>query len=234
MRYIKFLIACMLIIFPVIACGESGPEISVDETSHDFGDVRVGDVVKTQFSVTNKGDSLLVINDVKTTCGCTGALHGEKEIPPGQKTEISVSYDSSGLSAGRKTQSVIIHSNDPKNPALRLQVFANIIHEISIEPTALFTRLPSFQEHVSFPVTAKNNSKQPVTLDMSGVQGAISKATLQPEKVVVQPNSESRFSIEVDLIKPLDTRVIVGGVSIRTDHPSLSQLPLKCLIKIDQ
>jgi hypothetical protein len=234
MRYKQFLTLVFLTIFPAIVTGAGGPKISLDKVSYDYGDVRVGDVVRTQFSVTNTGDSLLVINELRTTCGCTGAVNGSKEVPPGQKTEVTVSYDSSGLSPGRKTQSVIIHSNDAGQPALKLQVFANIIHEISIEPTTLVLRFPGFQEHVSFPVTAKNNTQQPVTLDMSSFQGAISKAVLNPEKVVVQPNSENRFHVEMDLIKPETGNIITGGVSVRTDHATVSQLALKCLIKIDQ
>jgi Protein of unknown function (DUF1573) len=234
MRHTLIALAFILAIFPSITTGSSGPEIRVDKLSHDFGGVIVGKVVQTQFSVSNAGDSPLVISKVETTCGCTGAVRGKERLEPGEKTTITVSYDSSGLSSGRKSQNVIIHSNDPRQPSLRLQIFANIIHLVSIEPTVLVKRLPKFQEHLSFPATAKNNTKQPVTLAMAGFQGSISKAMLQPEKVVVQPNSESRFSIELFLVKPKDPNFMVGAVSIRTNNPSVRHLALKYMIKIDQ
>ena len=202
MRYKETGIILLLCLCPVILVGATGPEIALDRSEHDFGEVQVGDVVHTQLRVINKGDAALVIDEVRTTCGCAVAGSHAKEVPPGQEIEITVSYDSVGLSPGRKTQSVLIHTNDRKNSVTKFLMFATVIHPIVIEPTNLIAKLSHFQERVTFPMTARNNTPQPVTLVVSAVEGAISKAVLQPEKVVVQPNSETRFQIEVDLKKP--------------------------------
>ena len=198
------------------------------------GIVQVGDVVQTQFRVINKGDAPLVIDEVRTTCGCAVAGSHAKEVPPGQDTEIAVSYDSVGLSPGRKTQSVLIHTNDRKNSVTKFQMFATVIHPIVIEPTNLIAKLSHFQERVTFPMTARNNTPQPVTLVVSGGRRGNSKAVLQPEKVVVQPNSETRFQIEMDLKKPDKGNVVNGAVTISTDHPKATEIRLRCLIKFDE
>ena len=234
MRYKEIAIILLLCLCPAILVGATGPEIALDRSEHDFGDVQVGDVVQTQFRVINKGDAPLVIDEVRTTCGCAVAGSHAKEVPPGQDTEIAVSYDSVGLSPGRKTQSVLIHTNDRKNSVTKFQMFATVIHPIVLEPTNLIAKLTHYQERVIFPVTARNNTPQPVTLVVSAVEGAISKAVLQPEKVVVQPNSETRFQIEMDLKKPDKGNVVNGAVSISTDHPKTSEIRLRCLIKFDQ
>ena len=234
MRYKEIGIILLLCLCPAILVGATGPEIALDRSEHDFGDVQVGDVVQTRFRVINKGDAPLVIDEVRTTCGCAVAGSHAKEVPPGQDTEIAVSYDSVGLSPGRKTQSVLIHSNDRKNSVTKFQMFATVIHPIVLEPTNLIAKLTHYQERVIFPVTARNNTPQPVTLVVSAVEGAISKAVLQPEKVVVQPNSETRFQIEMDLKKPDKGNVVNGAVSISTDHPKTSEIRLRCLIKFDQ
>ena len=234
MRYKEIGIILLLCIFPAILVGATGPEIALDRSEHDFGDVQVGDVVQTQFRVINKGDAPLVIDEVRTTCGCAVAGSHAKEVPPGQDTEIAVSYDSVGLSPGRKTQSVLIHTNDGKNSVTKFQVFATVIHPIIIEPTNLIAKLSHFQERVTFPMTARNNTPQPVTLVVSAVEGAISKAVLQPEKIVVQPNSEERFQIEMELKKPEKGNVLNGAVTISTDHPKATEIRLRCLIKFDE
>ena len=234
MRYKETGIILLLCLCPVILVGATGPEIALDRSEHDFGEVQVGDVVHTQLRVINKGDAALVIDEVRTTCGCAVAGSHAKEVPPGQEIEITVSYDSVGLSPGRKTQSVLIHTNDPKNSVAKFQMFATVIHPIVIEPTNLIAKLSHFQERVTFPMTARNNTPQPVTLVVSGVEGAISKAVLQPEKVVVQPNSETRFQIEVDLKKPDKGNVVNGAVTISTDHPKATEIRLRSLIKFDE
>jgi hypothetical protein len=113
-------------------------------------------------------------------------------------------------------------------------MFATVIHPIIIEPSNLIAKLSHFQERVTFPMTARNNTPQPVTLVVSAVEGAISKAVLQPEKVAVQPNSETRFQIEMDLKKPDKGNVVNGAVSITTDHPKATEIRLRCLIKFDE
>jgi hypothetical protein len=234
MRYKEIGIILLLCLFPAILVGATGPEIALDRSEHDFGDVQVGDVVQTQLRVINKGNAPLVIDEVRTTCGCAVTGSHAKEVPPGQEIEIPVSYDSVGLSPGRKTQSVFIHTNDGKNSVTKFQVFATVIHPIIIEPTNLIARLPNFQERTSLPIRATNNSPQPVTLVVSAVEGAISKSVLQPEKIVVQPNSETRFQIEMELKKPEKGNVLNGAVSISTDHPKASEIRLRCLIKFDE
>lgn len=234
MRYKQITMALLLWFFPAILAGATGPEIALDRAEHDFGDVQVGDVAHTQILVTNRGDATLVIEEVRTSCGCAKAVGHAKEVPPGQKTEIDVSYDSVGLSPGRKTQSVFINSNDKKNPVSKFPIFATVIHPIVIEPANLIARLSHFQDHASFPMTVTNNSSQPVTLVRPAVEGGISKVVLQPEKVVVQPNSETRFQIEMELKRPDKGNVVTGAVSISTDHPKVSQIRLRCLIRFDE
>jgi hypothetical protein len=234
MRYKEIGIILLLCLFPATLVGATGPEITLDRSEHDFGDVQVGDVVHTQLRVINNGDAPLVIDEVRTTCGCAVTGSYAKEVPPGQKIEISVSYDSVGLSPGRKTQSVLIHTNDPKNSVSKFQMFATVIHPINIEPSNLIAKLSHFQERATFPMTARNNTPQPVTLVVSAVEGAISKAVLQPEKIVVQPNSETRFQIEMELKKRDKGNVVNGAVTISTDHPKASEIRLRCLIKFDE
>ncbi len=233
MRYKEMGIVLCLWLFPAILAGATGPEMALDKSEHDFGDVQVGEVVETQFRVINKGDATLVIDEVGTSCGCAKAVSHGKEVPPGQETEITVSYDSVGLSPGRKTQSVLVHTNDAKNPVSKFQVFANVVHPIVIEPTNLISKLPHFQERISFPMTVANNSQQPVSLSVSEVEGAISKAVLQPEKVVVPPNSEARFQMQLDLKAPDKGNVLNGALTIGTDHPKASQIRVRCLFKFE-
>jgi hypothetical protein len=101
MHYKQISMVLVLWLFPVIVAGAAGPEIALDKNEHDFGEIQVGDVVETQIRVSNKSDATLVIDEVRTSCGCTKAVSNVKEVTPGQQAEIAVSFDSVGLSPGR-------------------------------------------------------------------------------------------------------------------------------------
>jgi len=234
MRYKEIGFTLLVWLLQAILVGAAGPQVALDRSEHDFGEVQVEDVVQTRFRVSNKGDAPLIIDEVRTSCGCTAAVTQSKEVSPGQNTEIAVSYDSAGLSPGKKTQSVFIHTNGGNDPVSKIQIFANVVHPISIEPTNLIAKLPHFKDRISFPMTAKNTTGQFITLVVSKVEGAIAKAVLQPDRVVVQPNSEIRFQIEMELKKPAKGNFLNSAVSIGVDHPKVSQIALRCLIRLGE
>jgi hypothetical protein len=57
----------------------SGPVIKFSEEKHDFGDVSEGPQIETLFEFTNAGDDTLIVKNVTTSCGCTGAIMDEKK-----------------------------------------------------------------------------------------------------------------------------------------------------------
>jgi hypothetical protein len=227
-------ISLFFCLFGPIKSAAAGSEIALDKKEYDFGDVRVGCVVQVRASLSNKGKAPLIIKEVRTSCGCTKAESSQKEIPPGENGEIEISYDSAGLSLGRKTQAVFIYSNDMQTPVSKIRIFANIIHPISIDPSSLIARLPRFQEHIGFPVTARNNSQQSVTLSVSRFGGALRGGSLEPETVTIGPGSEVRFKIEMAIKKPEKGNAVIGELFIGTDLPDFSQIKLSCLIKLDR
>ena len=98
----------------------------------------------------------------------------------------------------------------------------------------LIARLPRFRQHVSFTVTARNNSQQPTTLSASRFEGAIRGVSLQPEKITIEPGSETRFKIETAIKSPEKGNTVTGELFVDTDLPDLNQIKLKCLIKLDR
>jgi len=59
------------------------PKIGVDQPVFDFGDRNAGELVEHSFILTNRGEGTLLIDQVKTSCGCTVAQISSKNIPPG-------------------------------------------------------------------------------------------------------------------------------------------------------
>ena len=63
-RMITLLVALSFIfIFSASACASDSPSIVMKETSHDFGPVKKGEVVRHEFGFTNKGRGILKIKE---------------------------------------------------------------------------------------------------------------------------------------------------------------------------
>ena len=129
-----------LILLTLCALTASAQEhLSFRPDTWDFGTIRETDGrVSHTFTGVNRGDSPLVILDVVTTCGCTVPDFSKKPILPGEKTQITVTYDpanrpggglrlASTLNAfsyiypGRQVQAAIGYANTSKRP-VRLEL----------------------------------------------------------------------------------------------------------------
>ncbi len=101
------------------------PKIFFPETRHDFGTVQEGKVVDYTFKLLNKGSSILEIEKVNTSCGCTAALLSSKKIEPGKGGTIKVEFDTKNRS-GKIERTVAVTSNDPEEPNKILTISADI------------------------------------------------------------------------------------------------------------
>lgn len=96
----------MLCVVSMIATAQ---EFKFKTETIDYGKIIKGAEGKRVFEFTNVGDAPLVIERVKSTCGCTVPKKPEKPIMPGETGEIEVSYDTNRL--GRISKSITIFSN---------------------------------------------------------------------------------------------------------------------------
>jgi hypothetical protein len=104
-----------------------GPSLKFTEEKKDFGDVKQGPVLEGYFEFTNTGKLPLVIKNITTSCGCTGAMVDEKrEFQPGEKGRIKFSFNTEGR-MGKNEKSITIESNDLKNPRKTISFSCNII-----------------------------------------------------------------------------------------------------------
>ena len=83
----------------------------------DFGTIRETDGrVSHTFTGVNRSDSPLVILDVVTTCGCTVPDFSKKPILPGEKTQITVTYDPANR-PGAFTKELWVYSSEKRKIA---------------------------------------------------------------------------------------------------------------------
>ncbi|HNL38655.1 MAG TPA: DUF1573 domain-containing protein [Saprospiraceae bacterium] len=72
------------------------------EQDHDFGEVPSGKTVHFLFKYKNISTEPLLLQTVRTTCGCTAADWTEEPVMPGGTGQISIEFESSQRGAFHK------------------------------------------------------------------------------------------------------------------------------------
>ena len=104
-----FLLTIVCCFFVVKAIGQepakednpNAPEITFEETTHDFGMLPFKGVAECEFTFTNTGKEPLIIQKCPSTCGCTvpSCPNGpnDKPIKPGEKGTIKVKFNNTHI-----------------------------------------------------------------------------------------------------------------------------------------
>lgn len=103
----------------------AGPKIEFAESTHSFGDITQGDKVEHVFAFSNTGTEPLVLSRVMTTCGCTAPSWPKEPIAPGEKGEITITFNSAGK-MGMQNKVITVVSN-ATNSTARINITANIL-----------------------------------------------------------------------------------------------------------
>jgi hypothetical protein len=77
-----------------------------DETTFDFGKIKIKKPVTHEFSFVNAGDAPLVITSVQASCGCTVTKYSKDPISPGSTGFVTATYDASKVGVFTKTVTV--------------------------------------------------------------------------------------------------------------------------------
>ena len=84
--------------------------------------VPTGEAIKGKLVLKNKGDELLKIHGVSSTCGCTTLKLKERRIQPGDEVDLNFVVDTRGK-LGMVEKTITVHSNDPESPWKEIVTF---------------------------------------------------------------------------------------------------------------
>lgn len=115
MRKISLLLIAMVVSLTCLMAQNGGGAAKFVSLSHDFGKVaeEVGSVT-CEFQFTNTGSKPLIIQDIRTSCGCTTPSYTKDPILPGKKGSIKVTYSTTGR-IGSFDKRITVFTNEPDN-----------------------------------------------------------------------------------------------------------------------
>lgn len=101
------------------------PKMVFGTTKHDFGKIKEkGGKVDVTFTFTNMGAEPIVINDVKSSCGCTTPSWSKKPVAPGAKGSITAVYNP--LHRPGKFHKTVTITSNAKNSPITLQITGEV------------------------------------------------------------------------------------------------------------
>ncbi|SDS61767.1 DUF1573 domain-containing protein [Gramella sp. MAR_2010_147] len=111
----KKLIAIAIFVCVGLATAQAQKTAKIEFKSEtiDYGEIMKGSDGLRVFEFTNIGDAPLVIEDVKSSCGCTVPKKPEEPIMPGETGKIEVKYDTKRVGPIRKTVTVYSNADEP-------------------------------------------------------------------------------------------------------------------------
>ncbi|MEZ4886172.1 MAG: DUF1573 domain-containing protein [Chitinophagales bacterium] len=99
-------------------------QFKFDEKEYNFGTVKVGTKVEHDYYFTNTGEVPLIIVDANSTCGCTIPEVPTEPIPPGGRSKVKVTFDSTGKIGMQDKHVTIIANTSPQNTVIHLKGLA--------------------------------------------------------------------------------------------------------------
>lgn len=102
----------------------AGQEIWFSESTYNYGDIEQGSAGLYTIEFKNIGKEAIVINRVRSSCGCTVPSWPRKPIEPGATGEIEVKYNTELTGAFMK--SVTVYSTAENSP-VKLTIRGKVI-----------------------------------------------------------------------------------------------------------
>lgn len=215
------LFVALLLLTSALGFAEPLPKIELDQPVYDFGEVIRGQLVEHTFTFRNAGDSDLVIDRVKSTCGCTGVLLSNKNIPPGESGTIKATFNSSRFNGAVK-KNILLYSNEPSGKPATFTVKGIVIDPLVSSPARLMLGEVPVGQTKTISAVLTNRSKQ--TLTLTNLRTSNTAFRVEVDSTRLENNAETE--LRVIAVPDSETSSLGGAVLIRLDLPGVGEIKI--------
>lgn len=114
--------------------GRDTQKKEVDPNEWDFGKVKEGVISEHDFILKNQTSSILEINSIHTSCGCTTAEIDKKSLLPQESAVIKVTFNSQGYSLVNSfvpvTQFIYVDTNNKDLAIMKYTIKVLVVKEV--------------------------------------------------------------------------------------------------------
>ncbi|RJQ21439.1 MAG: DUF1573 domain-containing protein [Nitrospiraceae bacterium] len=204
----------------------SGPDIVVGNKSYDFGIIAPGKRIKKVIPVKNAGSGPLNVRLVRSSFERRIAARlSDSVIQPGHAAELIVDLGSSSWESGLFSEHILLYSNDPDGPLIKINIKGNIQSPIVWLPKILQTSVHrSNMKPFDGILIKKGEGPGPGKIHVTSFVPYLSA------EVQAEANGDSIIKTSLDPDVPLGE--FLGYINIETEHPQLASFQVPVRIKV--
>jgi TolB protein len=113
------------------------PKIVFITKSHDFGVAARQEVITYTFPYSNAGKTDFVVEKKSADCGCDVEIFPAAHTAPDGQGAVKVTINT-GKQTGRITKSVLIKTNEPENPQIKLVITGLVQKALAVFPKSVY------------------------------------------------------------------------------------------------
>ena len=205
----------------IITCLSARAELKWEQTSVELHPTATDKQAVGHFKYQNTGKTPVHFKSVHASCGCTTAQSQKDEVPPGEKGEITATFNI-GDRTGTQIKTVTVETEEQTNPKTVLTLKAVIPQQLEISPTFIFWKQGEKPEPKTITVkvgkefTVKHIK---VTSSSPDYQTKVEETGKGEFKIDVQPKETNSLSASTLTIQPEDSQKVFYATARITNAP---------------
>ncbi len=205
----------------IVVCVTAHAELKWDQTMVELHPATADKQAIGHFKYQNTGGKPVRFKSVRTSCGCTAAQSQKEEVPPGEKGEITATFNI-GERTGTQVKTVTVETDDPEHVTTVLTLKAVIPQQLEITPTFVFWGQGEAPKPKTIVVRAAKEfpvKHLKVTSSSPDFQTKVEENGNGQFKIDIEPKDTSRQIASTLTIQPEDSKKIFYATARITNAP---------------
>lgn len=207
----------------IVICVSAHAELKWDQTMVELHPATADKQAIGHFKYQNTGSKPVRFKSVRTSCGCTAAQSQKEEVPPGEKGEITATFNI-GERTGTQVKTVTVETDDPEHATTVLTLKAVIPQQLEITPTFVFWGQGEAPKPKTIVVRAAKEfpvKHLKVTSSSPDFQTKVEETGNGQFKIDIEPKDTSRQIASTLTIQPEDSQKIFYATARITNAPAI-------------
>jgi hypothetical protein len=206
----------------ISVCFAARAELKFDKTELELHPTPADKQAVGHFTYQNTGKQPVHFKSVKASCGCTAAQTQKDEVPPGEKGEVTATFNI-GDRTGTQVKTVTVETDDAANPKTVLTLKTIIPQLLEVTPTFVFWKQGDKPDPKAITVKVGkeftvNHIK--VTSSSPDYQTKVEETGKGEFKIDVQPKDTNSLTASTLTIQPEDSQKVFYATARITNAPT--------------
>ena len=206
----------------ISVCFAARAELKFDKTELELHPTPADKQAVGHFTYQNTGKQPVHFKSVKASCGCTAAQTQKDEVPPGEKGEVTATFNI-GDRTGTQVKTVTVETDDAANPKTVLTLKTIIPQLLEVTPTFVFWKQGDKPDPKASTVKVGNEftvNLIKVTSSSPDYQTKVEETGKGEFKIDVQPKDTNSLTASTLTIQPEDSQKVFYATARITNAPT--------------